>query len=98
MKEEVEKYYNELVSSLDDMIYLTLVLREIIDSVEDEKELVELSLELMYLAPTFSYKRDLVLRFKKELDRLIDEYGVEIKQIDSNRLNEVIERIINKTK
>jgi predicted RNA-binding protein with EMAP domain len=101
MKEEIQKHYDELVSTLDEMVYLTILLKEIIEKIEDteenEQKLMELKLDMMYMTVTFQYKKEMVHRFRKEISKIMKTYEIEIDEISSERVHEVLDRIISKT-
>ena len=83
------------------MVYLTILVKEIIEEIDEtddnEQKLIELKLDIMYLTVTFQYKQEMVHRFKKEVSKLMKTYEVEIDEVKSERIHEVLDRIISKT-
>jgi len=93
-KEKIKKYYENLVSSLDDMIYLSLILKEIIDKIDNEEDLIQLEIDLMYISVTYKYDKEKIIKFRKEIERIINDYNLEIDSISSEKIDEMIDRLI----
>lgn len=96
-KEKINKYYEKLVSSLDDMIYLTLILKEIIEKIDNEEDLIQLELDLMYISVTYKYDKEKIIKFRKEIERILNDYNLNIDLISNEKIEELIKRLIIKT-
>jgi hypothetical protein len=97
MKDKLNKYYSEFIENIDELIYLSILLKQIINKVDKEDDVLNLELDMMSISVSYKYDREKILRLKKELDNIIGEYGLNIESIESSYIEEMIDRIILKS-
>jgi hypothetical protein len=98
MKEQLLNYYYKFRDSIEEMVYLSLILKKIIDNVEDDEEKInELELDLMNISLKYGQNKEKTYYLKKQINDIIDYYNIEISSIDSETIEELIESIIEKS-
>ena len=86
--------YNEYVKTLDELNYLTVLIKYIIDNI-DEEEIDLIGLDILSMLTNYKYDRQKLLQFRKEMEKLIKESQIDIESLSITYFKEIGDRIID---
>lgn len=90
-EKDIEKLYNEFVNTIDELNYLLVVLRYIMDQMDND-EMAELDIANVIMIG--KYDRQKVVQLREKINHLLNSYNIDIQEIDSKYFEDIPNRII----
>jgi len=96
-KEEILNHYNLLTYNINRLQYLSIYLKWIIDNIDDDtdnEEYLYISRKVEELSVIYSIQNDVIYRYKKEINKMLNNLNLE-KELDLRKyLKNIEEEII----
>ena len=94
-KNELYERYLNIVSSYENFVCLSTILKNIIDNISEE-HLVDLKYDIVEIEILTSINNDKIVKFENLLKKIIKNYNIENLEIDTTNIQNLYSRVLSK--